>query len=109
LGIVIKHSNKPGTEEVVPNLDGLRAYFEEQYFSCKILADEFLPESSVTNSDDSRFCNSSHVSNASVVSLEKLTIAKFSGDPKTCTGFINPFDTIVHENTIIRPVVKFGY
>lgn len=37
LGILIKHNGKPGTEDVVPNLDGLRAEFEEQYFSCKIL------------------------------------------------------------------------
>lgn len=35
-GIVIKHNGKPGTEEVVPNSDGLKANFEEQYFSCKI-------------------------------------------------------------------------
>lgn len=29
LGIVIKHNGRPGTEEVFPNLDGLRADFEE--------------------------------------------------------------------------------
>ncbi|CAI6350178.1 unnamed protein product [Macrosiphum euphorbiae] len=109
LGILIKHNGKPGTEDVVPNLDGLRAEFEEQYFSCKILADEFLPESSMANSEESRLSNSSRASNASVVPLEKLTIAKFSGDPKAYTGFRNLFDTIVHENTNIRPVVKFGY
>ncbi|KAF0701124.1 Integrase catalytic domain-containing protein [Aphis craccivora] len=107
LGILIKYNGKPGTEEIVPNLNGMRAEFEEQYFSCKILADEFLPESNMANSEESRFI--SRVSNASVVPLEKLTVAKFGGDPKAYTGFRNLFDTIVHENTNIRPVVKFGY
>lgn len=87
-------------------MDWLRADFEEQYFGCKIFVDEFLPVYKKFLMNRGFLIVHALVTQAS---LEKLTIAKFGGNPKAYTGFRNLFNTIVHENSTIRPVVKFGY
>jgi len=44
-----------------------------------------------------------------VIPLEKLSTPRFEGDPKQYTSFSNLFDTVVHENPNLRPVIKFSY
>lgn len=64
------------------NNDALRADFEKTYFLCKIVIDDFLPESQLVNMTEQSFLTSMRANLGSAVPLEKLTIAKFKGDPK---------------------------
>jgi Protein of unknown function (DUF1759) len=107
---LIRHwsKSKPETEDV--DTDKIRAMFEEVYFNCKIIADEFLPESNSEAELNQTFMEPRQREHTNTfLPIEKLAIPKFKGDPKEYTSFRNMFDTIVHENQQLKPIVKFGY
>lgn len=61
------------------------------------------------NADDTFIEASNSYKNSELIPLEKLSIPRFKGDSKKYTGFRNLFDTVVHDNPNLRPVVKFTY
>lgn len=114
ISVVIKHLGKPErdlkSDLETDSLQVIREKFEEAYFAVMIVADEHLPVSLQHPDADKTFISESHnQNNFHEIPLEKLSIPKFAGDPKQYTGFRNLFDTVVHLNTNLRPVVKFSY
>ncbi|CAI6373892.1 unnamed protein product [Macrosiphum euphorbiae] len=108
LSVIIRNMGKPGVEVV--DADKLREDFETVYFGCKILADEYLPESNThIGLNDTFIEQKPSVSPANFLPIEKLPIPKFKGDPKEYTSFRNMFDIYIHDNPHIKPVLKFGY
>ncbi|XP_027849396.2 uncharacterized protein LOC114128975 [Aphis gossypii] len=116
MSIIIKQLGKPEKEQKpedkVCSPDELREKFEEAYFSIMIVADEHIPAKQLLgqNADETFIeLNGSRKNTPNFIPLEKLSIPRFTGDPKQYMGFRNTFDTVVNDNLFLQPVVKFTY
>jgi len=75
-----------------------------------IVADEYIPTHQQCFRANETFIEPSYLRQTTkLIPLEKLSISRLKGDVKEYTSFRNLLDTVVHENSNIRPVVKFSY
>lgn len=112
ISVVIKQLGKPEqkSEDSQPSPADIRERFDEAFFTIMMFAEEFLPAVlRHVNADDTFIELNNTRQSANTIPLEKLSIPRFKGDPKEYTGFRNLFDTVVHDNLNLRPVVKFSY
>lgn len=106
---IIRHQCKGTPVSETVNTDSLRAAFEDGYVSCKVYADEHLPEITANSSLNQTFIEAKTptISNT-YTPVERLSVPKFHGNPMEYTSFRNMFDKLVGESNM-SPVVKFGY
>lgn len=110
LAIIIKQlgklDQKPDEDTTSPEI--IRERFDKAYFNVMIIADKYIPTHQQHFRANETFIEPSYLRQTTkLIPLEKLSI--FKGDVKEYTSFRNLFDTVVHENSDIRPVVKFSY
>lgn len=74
-----------------------------------IVADEYIPTHQQCFRANETFIGPSYLRQTTkLIPLEKLSISGIKDDVKEYTSFRNLLDTVVHENSNIRLVVKFS-
>jgi len=112
LAIIIKQlgklDQKPDEDSTLPEI--IRERFDEAYFSVMIVANEYIPTHKQHPRTDETFIKSNYLCQTiNLILLKKLSTPRFKGGVKEYISFRNLFDTMIHKNSDIRPVVKFNY